>query len=140
MDTVTQAVLGAACGQAAGVRTLGRRALGWGAVGGLLPDLDALIGPGTLLEFRFHRSFMHSVWFGPLVGTALGLWLHRRDVAAGRPTSRAAWIAVMVSSILTHPLLDWFTTYGTQLLHPFSGRRFALDAVPIVDPVYTIAL
>jgi len=42
MDTATQALLGAAVGQAAFGHRLGRRALAWGAVGGLLPDLDVI--------------------------------------------------------------------------------------------------
>ena len=31
-------------------------------------------------------------------------------------------------------MLDWCTTFGTQLLAPVSRARFALDAIPIVDP------
>jgi inner membrane protein len=43
-------------------------------------------------------------------------------------------------ALVTHPLLDWFTTYGTQLLAPFSTRRFALDGVAIIDPACTLVL
>ena len=32
------------------------------------------------------------------------------------------------------------TTYGTQLLAPFSSRRFALDWIAIVDPAYSLIL
>jgi inner membrane protein len=42
--------------------------------------------------------------------------------------------------LLSHPLLDWFTTFGTQLLKPFASTRFALDGIAIVDPVYTVML
>jgi inner membrane protein len=42
--------------------------------------------------------------------------------------------------LFTHPLLDVFTSYGTQLLAPFSRQRFALDAVGIIDPAYTLVL
>jgi inner membrane protein len=40
----------------------------------------------------------------------------------------------------THGLLDAFTSYGTQLLWPFSDLRVAWDWIPIVDPIYTIPL
>jgi hypothetical protein len=46
----------------------------------------------------------------------------------------------MILAIFTHPLLDLFTTYGTQLLSPLSNHRFALDAVAIIDPIYTLML
>jgi len=40
-------------------------------------------------------------------------------------------------AVLTHPLLDWCTTYGTQLFAPLTDRRYAIDAVPILDIFYT---
>jgi len=43
-------------------------------------------------------------------------------------------------ALFTHPLLDAFTTYGTQLLAPFSRQRFGGDAVAIVDPLYSLVL
>lgn len=150
MDTLTQALLGATFGQTLFGERLGRRAAWWGAAAGVLPDLDiavALLGPFE--EFRYHRSLTHSLWFGPVAGTVLGCaawWLSRRrggPRAAGIAPDRAtlaSWVGVFVVGIFTHPLLDVFTTYGTQLLWPFSRRRFALDAVAIVDPLYSILL
>ena len=41
---------------------------------------------------------------------------------------------------MTHPLLDLFTTYGTQLLAPLSNHRFAIDGIGVLDPVYTLVL
>lgn len=43
-------------------------------------------------------------------------------------------------SLFTHVLLDAFTTYGTQLLLPFSDWRVSFDSINIIDPVYTIPL
>ncbi|HLA79602.1 MAG TPA: metal-dependent hydrolase [Vicinamibacteria bacterium] len=145
MDTITQGLLGAACGQALYAKALGRRAVLWGAVGGLIPDLDMAVIPllGPLAEFRYHRSATHSLAFGPLVGVVLGYLAYR---LAGRRHGTAgagavsAWIGLYVVSLVTHPLLDLFTTYGTQLLWPLSHRRFALDAVAILDPFYSILL
>lgn len=148
MDTFTQIALGAAVGQLAGRKRLGRGALAVGAAGGLLPDLDMLVVPalGPLAEWQFQRGVTHSLFFGPVVGPALG-WA--TSAAARRLRPASAWadrdtlgplVAVWVLALVTHPLLDLFTIYGTQLLAPFSDARFAIPAVPIIDPVYTLLL
>jgi inner membrane protein len=139
MEPVTQGLLGAAFGQALCGKSLGKRALTWGAFAGMLPDVDVVMNwTGPMGEFLYHRSFTHSVWCGPLVGPVLG-WLAWRW--AGRETGRLrAWIVLFVVGILTHPLLDAFTSYGTQLLSPLSDRRFAWDGVAIVDPAYSLIL
>lgn len=144
MDTITQAMLGAAIGQAGFARSLGPRARAWGAVAGLVPDLDvlAVATHGPFGEMLYHRGVTHSLWFGFALGPVLALVA--QHVAAGRgradPGPFGAWTALLSLALVTHPLLDWFTPYGTQLLAPFSRERFALDAVGIVDPFYSVPL
>jgi inner membrane protein len=147
MDTATQALLGAVVGQAAFSHKLGGRALVFGAVGGLIPDLDviAMVTHGPFGEFVHHRGFTHSLWFGLVAGPILGwlIWRYYRwrgRVASGQPGDPAvltAWMGLMVLAIWTHPLIDVFTSYGTQLLAPFSTERTALNAVGIIDVVYS---
>ncbi len=153
VDTATQALLGAVVGQAGFSHKLGRRAVGWGALGGLLPDLDILanLTHGPFGEFLHHRGFTHALWFGPVVGPLLGyaVWRvyarsPRRRPAHGpqppHPGDRAllrSWIGLFVVVFFTHPLIDIFTSYGTQLFAPFSNRRYALDAVGVIDPFYS---
>ncbi|MGJ3262228.1 MAG: metal-dependent hydrolase [Salinarimonas sp.] len=149
MDPVSQIALGAAVGHAVAGRRLGGLAAAGGALGGLVPDLDVIWsgwGRDSIAYWELHRGVTHSLFFGPVVGTALG-WasatLHaRRRAAKARPTAglTSAWIAVWVGALFTHPLLDTATIYGTQLLAPFSDLRFALPALPIIDPVYTLPL
>ncbi len=162
MDTATQALLGAVVGQAAYSHRLGRRALWWGALGGFIPDLDvlAIATHGPFGELLYHRGFTHALWFGPVVGPALG-WLvwrhaarrkHRRGGTATRvesgerepvlpdPGDRSqlgAWIGLFTLALFTHPLIDIFTAYGTQLWAPFSMQRYAWNGVAIIDPVYS---
>ena len=45
MDPLTQGLLGAAFGQALYGRALGRRAVVWGALVGMAPDLDVVASP-----------------------------------------------------------------------------------------------
>lgn len=148
MDTITQILLGAAVGHAVGGRRLGWLAPAAGAVGGLIPDLDVFWPtPERSVDFWVvHRGITHSLFFGPVLGAALG-WasakLHERWAARrGKPIARllGPWCAVWMLALFTHPLLDFSTLYGTQLLAPFSSIRFALPAMPIIDPVYTLIL
>ena len=136
MDPLTQGLLGASVGQAFYGRALGRRAVVWGALVGMAPDLDVLaspLRPGG--DWLWHRGPTHALLFGPLVGPAIG-WLLWRKLG-GRLSH---WIGLCVAALFTHPLLDLFTSYGTQLLWPFSRRRLALDAIAIVDPAYSLIL
>jgi inner membrane protein len=85
-----------------------------------------------MAEWLWHRGPTHALWFGPVVGPALGLLLWKWKGGRFRD-----WAGLCAVALFTHPLLDAFTTYGTQLLAPFSRHRFAWDAVAIVDPLYT---
>jgi len=141
MDTVTQALLGAAVGQAAFSQRLGRRALVWGAVGGVIPDLDVLaiaVG-GPFSELHYHRGITHSLWFGPVLGPLLGwlLWRYQRWRGRSDPGPLSAWMGLFVMALFTHPWIDVFTVYGTQLFAPFSLERVAWNAVGIIDPIYS---
>jgi len=165
MDTPTQALLGAVVGQACFSRKLAKRALWWGALGGAIPDLDVISAAftGPWGEFLYHRGPTHALWFGPVAGCLLGYavwrWYARKhEDEAGRgegvenaaarneaphpgdPAVLAAWMGLFVLTFLSQPFLDVFTTYGTQLFAPFSNKRFALDAVPIIDPAYSLIL
>ena len=147
MDTATQALLGAVVGQATFSHKLGGRALVFGALGGLLPDLDvlAVATHGPFGEFVHHRGFTHSLWFGPVIGPPLGwlIWRYYRwrgqtkPGQPGDPKVLSAWMGLMILAVLTHPLIDIFTAYGTQLLAPFSNHRTALNAVGIIDFIYS---
>ncbi len=136
MDPLTQGLLGASFGQALYGRALGRKALVWGALVGMAPDLDVVANPvSPMAEWLWHRGPTHALWFGPVVGPAIGWLLWRWK--GGRLRD---WVGLAIVALLTHPLLDAFTTYGTQLLSPFSRQRFALDAVAIIDPAYSLVL
>jgi inner membrane protein len=83
-----------------------------------------------------HRGFTHSLFFAPLVAPIMG-WICNNFYKRQQLPS---WIGLWFWSLITHPLLDVFTVYGTQLLAPFTDHRFSLCAVPIIDPVYSVPL
>jgi inner membrane protein len=137
MDPPTHGLLGAVIGQALFSRSLGRRALAWGAALNMLPDIDVVVIPvlGGLSEWRYHRTATHALTVVPLAAAFLGWALWRRS---GRGSARS-WILLAGVALLAHPLADAFTSYGTVLFWP-SRRRYAWDAVPIVDVFFSGAL
>lgn len=117
-----------------------------GAAAGALPDIDVFFSlDGDYFDqLVSHRGITHSLFFAPVVGPVLGWlawhWSARRRNQPREPTALRAWILAMTLAILSHPLLDYLTPYGTQLLQPFSNARFAVAAMPIIDPIYTVLL
>ena len=90
MDPPTHGLLGAALGQAFFGRTLGRRALLWGAVGGMLPDVDIVMtATGPMGEWLYHRGVTHALCLPPLVGPLLGALVWRRE--RRRDPDRPPW-------------------------------------------------
>lgn len=48
------------------------------------------------------------------------------------------WVKLFFFAIITHPILDCFTMYGTQLFQPFSDVRVSFDNISVADPLYTV--
>lgn len=48
------------------------------------------------------------------------------------------WYLLYFIAIVTHPLLDSCTGYGTQLFQPFSDVRISWDNISVADPFYTL--
>ncbi len=159
MDTPSHVLLGAVTAQLGFRQRIGRDATWVAAATSLLPDLDTLAVPlmsltstevDDLARITVHRGLSHSLLVAPLLAlpiAAVWWWLRRRwansrrpaddNSNAGRPARSAApfgwmYLCVLVAA-LVHPLLDWCTSYGTQLLAPITNARFSLDAIPIVD-------
>jgi inner membrane protein len=148
VDSLTQLTFGACAGYAVAGSRFGRRALAFGALAGTIPDLDTFVlaGADAWSEWRNHRGVTHSLFFAPVVAPVLG-WItwsyHNRArpfEPAGASDALGSWIALFFVALVTHPLLDVFTIYGTQLLAPFSDTRFALPGLGIIDPIYTLPL
>lgn len=139
MDSLTQITLGAAVGEAVLGKKAGNKAPLWGALAGTLPDLDVvfalILDPVDYLSV--HRGFSHSLFFPFLVAPLLGFIayrIHKRTVDA----SQFDWMKLFFWSIITHPLLDMMTGYGTQLFYPFSRYAVEFNTIFIVDPLYTV--
>lgn len=139
MDSVTQIALGAGVAEAVLGRKLGNKAALVGAVLGTLPDLDSFIPyADAVATMTYHRSWSHSLIVLTLL-SPLFAWLCARCLR--RPDIRFRewwWLAFLV--LVTHPLLDGFTVYGTQLLWPLVHHAYSGSTVFIIDPAYTLPL
>ena len=155
MDPLSQGSLGAALAQSGTGNGNSKQhikaATLLGCCAGLAPDLDILIFSPTdpLLFLEFHRQFTHSLFFIPigalLVAAVLHPWLGRRPgkgVGEGMESGfsfRTSYLYCLLG-YATHGLLDACTTYGTQLLWPFSDLRVAWNSVSIIDPLFTLPI
>lgn len=61
----------------------------------------------------------------------------RKSPSRHENPSHWAWMHLFFWSIVTHPLLDSCTTYGTQLFEPFSSWRISWNFISVADPLYT---
>ncbi len=140
MDSITQAALGAAVGEALLGKKVGYRAAVWGAVLGTVPDLDILINPfvDSVNELYFHRNITHSFFFAiavsPIFGWIINKIHNQLEVGWKKWANLSFWV------ILTHILIDIPTTYGTQALQPFSNYPVATDSFFIIDPLFTLPI
>ncbi len=139
MDSLTQIALGSAVTLATmGRRTAAWKAVFWGAVAGTLPDLDAFIDHGdAMLNMVLHRSSSHALLTLTLLSGPLA-WLVAR-LHGETPHLLRWWLALWLA-LVTHPLLDAMTVYGTQLLYPFTNYPYGVGSVFIIDPLYTVPL
>lgn len=136
MENVAHALVGRRLGQLDAFRAVGPRAALVGLVAANLPDVDVLLyAVNRDVGTWQHRGFTHSVLGWPVLalGGALVSW---RWLRTGRYRDHAGlWVA----GIASHALLDVPTTWGTQLLWP-SDRRFGLELIFIVDPMFWLVL
>lgn len=139
MDSLSQLALGASVT----VAVMGKRVPIWqsvlvGAVAGTLPDLDVFIDHGDAIRnMTLHRTESHALLWLTLVAPLLG-WLIA-GVLRQRQHWRSWWLAIWLA-LITHPLLDLMTVYGTQLGLPLTDFPYAIGSIYIIDPLYTLPL
>jgi inner membrane protein len=137
LDSLTQIVLGAAVGEAVLGKKIGNRAMLWGAIAGTIPDLDVIARflTDTITATEMHRGFSHSIVFSILMAPILGWLVHQ--IKKRPDVGWQGWAKLFFWGLFTHPLLDAFTTWGTQLFWPFESR-LAFNNIFVIDPLYTV--
>ncbi|HEX7803263.1 MAG TPA: metal-dependent hydrolase [Pseudoxanthomonas sp.] len=142
MDSITHLFLGGAIAAAIAPAKHRRAALLAGAALNTLPDLDSLFialatdDPVSLMTV--HRSFSHSLFVLPLLGWLIWWLFKRRGKRVAESPVR--WFWAIQLALVTHPLLDAFTVYGTQLFWPLRTPPVMISSLFIIDPLYTVWL
>ncbi len=137
MDSVTQAALGAAVAGLVSGKRCSPKVLLAGAALGTLPDLDVLIDYGDPVANTVnHRGFSHSLFVLPWLGAVIAWcwWRWRRQWPLWQV------MTLVISVLVTHPLLDAMTVYGTKLFWPLEVPSVAVASLFIIDPLYTVPL
>lgn len=136
MDPITHVVTGVALSQMVSSPSRALAALA-GLAYALLPDVDYLLIYYDRLAFlRHHRGFTHSL-AALVLFACLGAGLGR---ALGGPRWVRPLLLIGLLVLASHLFLDWATSYGTQLLNPFTRAKYTLDWLFIIDPALTILL
>jgi inner membrane protein len=142
MDNITHSLVGWTLGQT-GLKRKSRKGLAALILGANAPDIDVFLGWVPWAPLATHRGWTHSFLGGVLVlplGLAALLWLlDRWQQGRGQAFKSGlemhfGWlVALSYIGCLTHPLLDWQTSYAIQLFTPFDKRWYHNDSLFIVD-------
>jgi inner membrane protein len=139
MDSITHIVLGASIGEVFLGKSLGKRAMFYGALAHSLPDIDVVaslwLPPSDNL--LAHRGITHSFLFAG-IATFIIAWILNRWYRSPE-ISFYKWAAFIGVGIFLHPLLDSCNAYGTGLLEPFSHQRFSFHILFVADPLFFLA-
>ena len=141
MDPLSQGVLGASLSQSFSNKKNIFFVFVIGFLAGIFPDIDIFFRSNhdPLLFLEFHRQFTHSLIFIPLGGfifTLIFYGLFYKLIPFG---FLKTWLFATLG-YATHGLLDACTSYGTQLLWPFSNERISWNNISIIDPLFTIPI
>lgn len=138
MDSFTQIILGIATAELCAGKSLQRKTFLYGAILGTIPDLDVVVGQfmDPVDGVAIHRGLSHSLfffmWLSPLLGWLVSK-MEKGKINFKSATNMAFWC------LLTHVLLDLFTSWGTQIFWPLPDR-IALKTIFVIDPLYTLPL
>jgi inner membrane protein len=145
VDNITHSLAGALIGQM-GLKRRSRFAFAACLLGANAPDIDVfapLVLPVDGIEF--HRGPLHAIFAWPFLAAAVVgiLWLADRLKPPGPdslPFRAGPLFAVAFLAVLTHPFLDWLTTYAIAIFAPLSPRWYSGNAIFIVDWVYWLLM
>ena len=129
-----------------GLKRRSRFAMAACLLGANAPDMDVfapLILP--VQGISFHRGPVHGIFAWPILAAGIVgiLWLVDRFKPRGEgtlPFRAGPLFVVALLAVLTHPFLDWLTTYAIALFAPADWHWYSGDAIFIVDWVYWLLM
>ena len=145
MDNITHTLAGALLGQM-GLKRRSRFAMAAGLLGANAPDIDVFVPLAFPVDgIEFHRGPLHAIFAWPFLAAAIVgiLWLVDRLKPRGPetlPFRPGPLFVVAFLAVLTHPFLDWLTTYAIAIFAPVSWHWYSGNAIFIVDWVYWLLM
>src|SRR5690606_15170826 len=98
--------------------------------------LPLLLVDDPVLRMTWHRGPSHSLFVLPLLALALWWWFRRGGGRVAESPLRWWWAILL--SLVTHPLLDALTVYGTHLWWPLTPPPAMWSSLFIIDPLATL--
>jgi inner membrane protein len=138
VDSLSQIVLGAAVGEVMLGKRIGNKAQLLGAIAGTIPDLDVFMTMASTDPFAglvLHRGYSHSMFAHILLALPFA-WL--TWIGFKKNIDFKKWYIFWYLGFFTHTILDCFTTFGTQLLLPFTDYQVGFNNIAVVDPFWTL--
>jgi inner membrane protein len=138
MDSLTHIALGACMGEAFAGRTVGKKAMIWGALAQSIPDIDFVssfwmdVSSSLLAHRGFTHSFLFCLLITPLMATLAERWHRPHNISLRR------WMAFFGAVIFTHIFIDAFNNYGVGWFEPFSQTRISFNAIYVADPFFSV--
>lgn len=138
MDSLTHFAIGACMGEAFAGKTLGRKAMLWGALAQSIPDIDFVAAfwmdvPSRLLA---HRGFTHSFLF--CIVAAIGMALTAEKLHRPHNIRTGRWLLFFGAAVFIHIFLDAFNNYGVGWFEPFSHNRISFNTLYVADPFLSL--
>src|SRR5215213_4306787 len=101
-----------------------------------LPDIDSFVAPLFGIDpIAAHRGFTHGIGglvTMPFLAAAIVLAGEKLRPSTDGPAKLGSLLLACFIGTLSHPLLDYATSYGTRLLEPFSHQWFYGDTLFIM--------
>jgi inner membrane protein len=145
LDNITHTLAGALLAEM-GLKRRSRFAFAACLLGANAPDIDVFAPLAFPVDgIEFHRGPLHGIFAWPFLAAAVViiLWMVDRLKPPGPdtpPFRPGPLFVVAFLAVLTHPFLDWLTTYAIALFAPFNWHWYSGDAIFIVDWVYWLLM
>jgi inner membrane protein len=134
MDSITHTLTGGVIARAIDDEKVGH----WGTMAGLamgfFPDTDFVLGLfNRQFYLEYHRDFTHSLLLIPFYALFFS-WIF---VKISKRNHFWSFYKICLPVLVSHVLLDLFTSYGTMIFSPFFENRYAWDLVFIIDLIFS---
>lgn len=134
MDNITHALTGGIIAKAIDDKKTGN----WGMIAGItmgyFPDIDFILGLfNRQFYIQYHRDFTHSLILIPLYSIFFSWFFNR----ISKKNHFFEFYKIILSALLSHVILDLFTSFGTMIFSPFYEKRFSWDLLFIIDLIFS---